>query len=305
MPADEPVVTVIVPCYNSEQTIRRCLNAILSQHTSIPFDVIVVDSSIDRTPQIVEREFPSVRLIHLDRRTFAGAARNVGARSTRAPFCLMVDSDCVARPDLIERMIARHGEAEYAAVGGSLRNGTPSSLSGWTGYLLEFKEFMPEAPMRLERTVPTANVTYRRAVIERYGYFDEDMWLAEDVLFNSKLHRAGERIFFDPSIEVTHLNRTGWRRVLSYQVSLGKCSAEARRREGLPGEVLLRHPALIALMPLARLARAAVWLARTDARAFSVFLLISPMYLTACCFWAFGFFQGATGKPIVADDSTI
>lgn len=295
MSSSEPIVSVIVPCYNSEQTIRGCLEAILAQRTSFPYDVIVVDSSVDQTPQIVAREFPSVRLIHLDRRTFAGAARNVGARSTRAQFCLMIDSDCIAQPDLIDRMIARHREAEYAAVGGSLRNGTPRSLSGWTGYLLEFKEFIPSAPMRLAKTVPTANVAYRRETLERCGYFDDDMWLAEDVLFNWKIHNTGGRILFDPAIEVTHLNRTGWRHVLSYQVSLGKWSAEARRRGGMSGDVLLRHPSLIALMPFARWVRAAVWLARTGGQAFLAFALISPMYLLAACCWSFGFFQGATG----------
>ncbi len=302
MSSTEPTVSVIVPCYNSEQTIRRCLDAILAQRTSVYYNVIVVDSSVDQTPQIVAREFPSVRLIHLGHRTFAGAARNVGARSTLAKFCLMIDSDCIAKPDLIERMIARHSEAEYAAVGGSLRNGTPTSLSGWTGYLLEFKEFIPSAPMRLEKTVPTANVAYRRETLERHGYFDEEMWLAEDVLFNWKVHKSGGGILFDPEIEVTHLNRTGWRRVLSYQVSLGRWSAEARRRGGLPGDVLLRRRALIALMPFVRLARAAAWLAKTDARTFLAFLLISPMYLIAGCYWSFGFYQGAartvTEKPV-------
>jgi GT2 family glycosyltransferase len=287
------LITVIVPCYNSQQTVRACLSAILSQRTSVIHDVIVVDSSTDQTPQIVQQEFPMVRLIHLEKRTFAGAARNIGVRATRATFCLMIDSDCIARPDLIERMIARHREADYAAVGGSLRNGTPTSLSGWTGYLLEFKEFIPAAPMRLVATVPTANVTYRREALECCGYFDDDMWLAEDVLFNWKIHKSGERILFDPEIEVTHLNRTGWRAVLTYQVSLGSCSAEARRRGGLPGDVLLRYPALIMLMPFARLVRAAIWLAKTDRQAFLVLLLISPMYFVASCFWAFGFFQGA------------
>lgn len=293
MPPSESIVSVIVPCYNSARTIRACLTAILSQRTSVPFDVIVVDSSLDRTPQIVEIEFPTVRLIHLEGRTFAGAARNIGVRATKAPFCLMIDSDCIASPDLIERMVARHREAEYAAVGGSLRNGTPKSLSGWTGYLLEFKEFIPTAPMRDVNTVPTANVTYRREALERYGYFDDDMWLSEDVLFNWKIHKAGERILFDPAIEVTHLNRTGWREILSYQVSLGRCSAEARRRGGLPGDVLLRHPALIALMPFVRLLRAAKWLVRMDRKTFLMFLLISPMYLLGGCFWSAGFFKGA------------
>ena len=294
MSASEPIVSVIVPCFNSEHTIRRCLNALLEQNTSTPYDVTVVDSSLDETPRIVQKEFPSVRLIHLDTRTFAGAARNIGVRATRAPFCLMIDSDCIARNDLIERMIARHRGQEYAAVGGSLRNGTPTSLSGWTGYLLEFKEFMPAAPRREADTVPTANVTYRRTALEGHGCFDDDMWLAEDILFNWKMRRAGERILFDPEIEVTHLNRTGWREVLSYQVSLGSCSAEARRRGSLPGNSLLRYPVLILLMPLVRLMRAAVWLARVDRQAFLMFLLISPMYFIGSCFWSAGFFKGAT-----------
>ena len=307
MSANDTIVSVIIPCYNSEQTIRACLDSILNQRTLIPYDVIVVDSSLDQTPEIVAREFPSVRLIHLERRTFAGAARNIGIRSTQAPFCLMIDSDCVARPDLLERMIARHREADYAAVGGSLGNGTPHSLSGWTGYLLEFKEFIPDAPMRAEKTVPTANVTYRRETLQRYGCFDEEMWLAEDILFNWKLHKSGERILFDPEIQVTHLNRTGWRKVLSYQVSLGRCSAEARRRGGLPGDALLRYPMLIALMPFVRFGRAAIWLARIDLMTFLMFVLISPMYLLGACFWSVGFFQGATGaaraRPPVAIES--
>src|SRR5690348_3923190 len=103
MLASEPTVSVIVPCFNSERTIRRCLKAIVEQKTLIPFEVIVVDSSLDDTPQIVESEFPAVRLIHLGTRTFAGAARNIGVRASRAAFCLMIDSDCIARSDLIER----------------------------------------------------------------------------------------------------------------------------------------------------------------------------------------------------------
>jgi cellulose synthase/poly-beta-1,6-N-acetylglucosamine synthase-like glycosyltransferase len=300
MSASEPIVSVIVPCFNSEQTIRRCLNALLEQNTSIPYDVTVVDSSLDETPRIVEKEFPSVRLIHLDTRTFAGAARNIGVRATRSPFCLMIDSDCIARNDLIERMIARHRGQEYAAVGGSLRNGTPTSLSGWTGYLLEFKEFIPTAKKRELDTVPTANVTYRRTALEGHGYFDDEMWLAEDILFNWKMRRAGERILFDPEIEVTHLNRTGWREVLSYQVSLGKCSAEARRRGSLPGNSLLRYPGLILLMPFVRLVKAAAWLARVDRQAFLMFLLISPMYFIGSCFWSVGFFKGARSSGILS-----
>jgi glycosyltransferase involved in cell wall biosynthesis len=292
-----PLVSVIVPCYNSERTIRQCLTAILSQQTAVSFDVTVVDSSSDQTSRIVEQEFPSVRLLRLKSRTYAGAARNTGARATTGSYCLMIDSDCIARPDLIERIVQRHRNGSFAAVGGSLRNGTPSSLSGCVGYLIEFKEFMPTAPLRLAETIPTANIAYRRDVLERHGYFDEEMWLAEDILFNWKVYRSGESILFDPAIEVTHLNRTGWRQVLSYQVSLGTLSAEARRRGGLPGGILLRQPLLVLLMPLVRTLRAAQWFANHDRRTLLWFLLIAPFYLVAAIFWSFGFFREVMSKP--------
>jgi glycosyltransferase involved in cell wall biosynthesis len=286
---DDPLVTIIVPCYNSERTIRQCLHSIINQKTSLKFDVIVVDSSLDQTAQIVTQEFPSVRLIHLKQRAFAGAARNVGIRATGAAYCSMLDSDCVAEPDLLERVMARHREAYYAAVGGSLANGTPRSLSGWIGYLIEFKEFMPSARLRLEKNIPTANLTYRREVLERYNCFDEDLWPAEDLLFNWKLQSAGERLLFDPAIKVTHLNRTGWRTVLSYQIRLGKTSVIARRRGRLPGAILLKYPSLIILMPFVRLFRAFTWFAKYDKRVLLIFLLAWPMYLLAASFWSFGF----------------
>src|SRR6185503_20688551 len=97
MDSNELIVSVIVPCYNSERHIRRCLAAILDQRTSVSYEVVVVDSSEDQTPQIIAGEFPSVRLIHLECRTFAGAARNAAVRAIHAPFCLMSDSDCIAK----------------------------------------------------------------------------------------------------------------------------------------------------------------------------------------------------------------
>ena len=288
-----PLVSVIIPCHNSENVIRACLKSIISQKTMVQFDVTVVDSSTDNTALIVAKEFPSVRLVRLAIRTYAGAARNIGVQHTTGRYCLMIDSDCVAAPDLIERMAARHREATYAAVGGAIRNGTPRSLSGLLCYLLEFKEFIPLAPLREVTSVPTANVCYNRESLEQIGGFDDSMWLAEDLLLNWRIHLSGQRILFDPEISVTHYNRTGWLNVLSYQRPMGVYSARARRRGGLPGRIALDFPALIILMPVARLLRAAVWLWKYDKRTLLRFLLISPMYLLGSAIWASGFFAEA------------
>jgi glycosyltransferase involved in cell wall biosynthesis len=294
----EPLVSVIIPCYNSERTIVDCLNSITNQITSVSYDITVVDSSIDNTSDIVARQFPQVRLVRLSERAYAGVARNIGIKATRGKYCLMIDSDCICSSDLIERVIDRHAKGDYAAVGGSIANGTPHSWSGLLCYLMEFKEFIPTTPMRLVTSVPTANVCYRRDVIVGLGGFDPAMWLAEDILLNWRMHQAGGRILFDPAIRVTHLNRTGFLNVLSYQANMGKYSAIARQRGGLPGKIVLRFPVLAALMPFGRLVRAALWLLKNNKGIMARFLVISPMYLLAAIFWSFGFFQQAARQMV-------
>ncbi|HYM00573.1 MAG TPA: glycosyltransferase, partial [Blastocatellia bacterium] len=257
-------VSVIIPCYNSQRTIRQCLDSILNQTTDASYDVTVVDSSTDDTPNIVAREYPSVRLIHKDGQTFAGTARNIGIAETAGSYCLMIDSDCIAAPNLVASIVRRHKELGLAGVGGAICNGTPRSWSGLLCYLLEFKEYLPSTPNRYVQMIPTANVAYRREVFETYGGFDDSMQFSEDILFSWNLTSAGEQILFEPCARVTHLNRTGWRTVLSYQWGLGKMSARARKRGGLPGQIVLRHPILIFLLPFARLYRAFRWLGKYD-----------------------------------------
>ncbi|HYP26494.1 MAG TPA: glycosyltransferase, partial [Blastocatellia bacterium] len=232
-------------------------------------------------------------LIRRRERTYAGAARNAGVRASRGRYVVMVDSDCVLSGDAVERMVRRPEGGEYAAVGGSVGNGTPRSLSGTVGFLIEFREFMPSAPFRVEKGIPTANIIYRREVFERFGYFDEDIWPAEDILFNWRLYEAGERLLFDPEIRAVHLNRTGWRNVLSHQLKLGATSALARKRGRLSGGVLLRFPALIIFMPIYRLMKAARWFFAHDRKVFLFFLAAWPLYLFAACFWSWGFMREA------------
>jgi GT2 family glycosyltransferase len=217
-------------------------------------------------------------------------------RASRGRYVVMIDSDCVVEAGAVERMVRRHEQGEYAAVGGSIANGTPGSLSGTIGYLIEFREFSPSAPFRFEKGIPTANIAYRREVFDRHGYFDEDLWPAEDILFNWRLYEAGERLLFDPEIRAVHLNRTGWRDVLSHQVRLGATSALARKRAGLSGSVLLRFPALIILMPLYRLMKAARWFLSNDKEVFIFFLAAWPLYLLAALWWSWGFMRGALSR---------
>jgi len=297
----EPRVSVVIPVYNAEATIERCLESIVRQDAEFAYEVIVADSSNDRTPEIIAESFPQVRLVRLGKRTYPGTARNAAIRVARGDLIAMVDADCIAKPDLLTRLVAMHDSETYSAVGGAICNGTPGSWSGLVGYLLEFREFIPTSPRREVVTIPTANLCYRREVFDRFGFFD-DVRASEDLLFNWRLSLGGERILFEPSARVTHLNRTGWSKIASYQKVLGKNSAMARCRMNPPFEVVRAYPALGWLMPYlvrfpslgifippVRLGRALLWLLAYDKRMFLMLLLLSPGYLLCAFFWATSF----------------
>ena len=181
-----PRVSLVIPVYNAEATIEQCLESVFAQEANFEFDVIVADSSTDRTPEIIAAKFPSVRYVRLEQRAYPGTARNAAIRHARGKIIAMTDADCIVDSHLLARMVAEHESGEYEAVGGAICNGTPTSPSGTIGYLLEFREFIPAAPRREVVTIPTANISYRREVFERLGLFD-DVRASEDLLFNWRL----------------------------------------------------------------------------------------------------------------------
>ena len=58
------MISVIIPSYNSENTIKLCLDSLLSQSTTEEFEIILVDSSVDSTPKIVKSNYGNVQFIH-------------------------------------------------------------------------------------------------------------------------------------------------------------------------------------------------------------------------------------------------
>ncbi|EKD83117.1 MAG: family 2 glycosyltransferase SpsQ, partial [uncultured bacterium] len=76
---DRIQVSVIVPAYNSERTIKKTLEAIKQQTANLKIEVIVVDDgSTDSTREIVS-ELPGVKLLQQNN-SGPATARNTGAR---------------------------------------------------------------------------------------------------------------------------------------------------------------------------------------------------------------------------------
>ena len=285
---DTPQASVIVPSYNSQATIVQCLQALQSQETAFSYEIVVVDSSNDGTPDLLVSQFPAIKLIQLPQRTLPGPARNLGVREAVGDILAFTDADCVPERRWLEKMVHEQNEADCAAVGGAVLNALPFNPVAWGGYLLEFSERLPSFPKRFVDILPTCNVSYKRWIFERYGLFPEDIWPSEDHIYSWHLMQAGEPLLFNPNIQVHHIFRPHLGAFLQHQMRLGKASAAARRRVKLPHAWLTEHP-LRWLVPLIRLVAIETRLARWDMKNFLRFNFLFPLCLGGLIAWGIGF----------------
>lgn len=95
-------ISVIVPVYNEEIVICKCLDAIINQEFPRDrYEIIVVnDGSTDNTATVVEK-YSSVRLINLNQNMGRIFARITGARNATYEMLLFIDSRCIASSDLL------------------------------------------------------------------------------------------------------------------------------------------------------------------------------------------------------------
>jgi len=292
------MISVILPSYNSEKTIEAVLTALQSQTYKSPYEIILVDSSDDNTPNIVRSKFPEIKYIHLKEKTDPGTARNMGLQESKGNFILFIDSDCIAQDNWIERIVSLHEATDYAAIGGSVINGNdPKSSVAWAGYMAEFREFIPQQPERDVSHIPTCNISYKRKFLDELGGFNPNYYPQEDLDFNYRLGKIGAKILFNPEIQVAHNHRTEFRTFFNHQKNVGFITSSMLRILPLEGSSIarsrLKSTLLIPFIPVFK------WL-----RTILIFVKLQPKTIfkhpAAACIlfiglfpWSVGFLKGA------------
>jgi glycosyltransferase involved in cell wall biosynthesis len=218
----------VVLSYNSQKTIRACLNSLAAQETAVPFEVIVVDSSRDATASIVSNEYAWVLLVGLPRRAFPGETRNTGVQHAKGKIIAFLASDCIADPHWLQRRLDLH-ESGFVAVGGVITNANPGNVVGWANYLMEYVFCLPNRPREVIKGKVIHNLSYRRELFTRYGGFPADLPLGEDTVFNRRLMLHDEAVVFDPKVRTGHINPSSIGHLLVHHYQHGKYFMRACR----------------------------------------------------------------------------
>lgn len=109
-------ISVVIPCYNEQDSIARCLEALRVQ-TLKPYEVIVVDNNCSDKTVAIARLF-GARIV---RETTQGlvAARNAGMNAARGDIIARIDADSVAAPHWVAQIAELLTDESLQAVTGT------------------------------------------------------------------------------------------------------------------------------------------------------------------------------------------
>ena len=109
-PKVEPKVSVIIPVYNTEEYLIRCLESVCNQTEENIEIIIVDDASPDNSWQLIEQyaaKDQRIIAIRHKQNKHLGGARNTGIKAATAEWLLFVDSDDYIVPNMVEIFLNR------------------------------------------------------------------------------------------------------------------------------------------------------------------------------------------------------
>jgi len=192
MNTDNPAfqtISVVIPAYNAEKTIRKALQSVLEQ-TRPPLEILVVDDgSSDGTREAVEGFGNAVRYI-VQTNAGAGAARNTGIRAAQGAWIAFLDADDEWLPEKldIQRQILRsHPELAWLSSNFYCRETQgsrmapdirPETVRAMLRDACLFSDFFDAAAKGIH--LWTGTMLIRKEVFSEAGFFDESLRHGEE-----------------------------------------------------------------------------------------------------------------------------
>jgi hypothetical protein len=249
---------VVVVSHGAEALLRKCLRSLAQHPAKGEMRVTVVDSgSPDATPEMVEREFPAVRLIRRENIGFS-AANNLVLREDEADAYLLLNPDTEVRAGTLDAALARLFSAprigmvgvrlvtESGALDHACKRSFPTPLSalahftgvgrsaGAAGALSQYRatQLGEDEPGEVD-AVNGAFMLCRAEAVHEVGLLDEGYWLyMEDLDWCHRFWDAGWRVFYEPAGTALHVKgaSSGGRRAPRQEIAFHRGMGRFYRR---------------------------------------------------------------------------
>jgi cellulose synthase/poly-beta-1,6-N-acetylglucosamine synthase-like glycosyltransferase len=233
----EPTVSIVLPTYNESGIIETKLDDVVSlDYPMEKVELVVVDSSDDETPELVEeyfadREHPDLNLIREQERRGLAPALNDAYAAAANEMVVKTDCDSYVAGDALREAAANLSDPEVAAVTG--RNaevlGGSEVEAGYRGVQAHIQTLESHLDSTLIFHGPFSAFE-NDAIVP----IDPDS-LADDTELALKIRRGGDRVIFDPAVrykEASH-SEFGKRRLQKDRRGMGLIRLLAQHRDAL------------------------------------------------------------------------
>lgn len=210
-----PKYSVIIPVYNGERTLRRCLDSLLNQNYRDAQIILVDDGSTDESGSICGeycRAFQQVKYISRPH-TGVSEARNAGLDVAEGRYILFVDSDDMVEGDYFARLeeLDRLGPCDFLWFSYSQTGNGRKSLKKYRSEFTDNPDRCADIfghALGRKTLNPLWNKRYSSAIIGENGLrFLEGLSIGEDKLFNLQyaMHsgslRISDTVIYKASVE--------------------------------------------------------------------------------------------------------
>ncbi len=209
-----PTISIIVPVYNVENELARCVESILRQSYRDIEVILVDDGSTDSCPVICDefaRQDGRVHVLHQTNRGLS-AARNTGLLAAKGEYILYVDSDDYIEADACSRLLQRSAE-DVDIVAGLFydQNGSKRKVIKRKGFrdgeVVSSREFIIRSVQNRCFMVQAWAYLYKKSFLLQNDLLFREGWLYEDLDLAPRLFMCAGKISFMDYPFYTHAFR--------------------------------------------------------------------------------------------------
>jgi GT2 family glycosyltransferase len=225
-------VSIILVNYNTKDMTRDCLHSVYQYTKDIDFEVFVVDNnSHDGSVEMIEEEFPQVRLIKNPDNKGFGAANNIAIRLSEAKYIFCLNTDTLLLSNSIKAFydfMEKEENHNVSACGCQLLDKNMKPQHSYAKFhtvwqilstIFYMHKILPKTYRRLfvdseleNATVPYvvdyvtgADLFLRKSVINELGMYDENFFMySEESEMQFRFKKAGYKSVIIPYLNIVH-----------------------------------------------------------------------------------------------------
>jgi len=200
-------LSIIIPTYNRSERLRVCLEALATQTQSASdFEVIVVnDGGTDDTEKMISSlSVPYALKVIRQSNQGQNVARNYGVKVAQGRYCLFLDDDIIAEPELVAAHLKLHREQEEV-IGIGQMTIHYSGTSNWfiNTYTKGWRQHYQELNQGIRKPAwpdcYAGNISIPRSIFLEVGGFATDIRRNHDVELGYRLQQYGVEFVYVPA----------------------------------------------------------------------------------------------------------